>query len=594
MKFEFLSPQNVKPSGWLLRQLEAQASGLNGNLDVVWKDVRDSKWIGGTEEGWERLPYFLDGFIPLAYLLDDKDKKARARRYVNFILEGQQESGRFCPKGEEDKANDDIWSQFLILKVLTVYADCAKDKRVEEAVYKGLRFLHGYIQYTPPYNWAQARWFEALIPLLWMLRRRPEEWMYTLARRLKTHGLDYEDAIPTWEKKEPVWTYDTHVVNISMALKSEALFLEVFKGKNTRLAERMLEALKRVHGTAYGHFTGDECLSGNSPSQGSELCGVVEAMYSYEWLTALTGEAKWAESLQDLAFNGLPATVSEDTWTHQYVQQVNQIACTTIEPSPFPTNGPQANMFGLEPHFGCCTANFGQGWPKFALSAYMKKRGGFVCLAPVPCTVKSRGTTLTCESEYPFRNKFSFTADKDTSVTLLIPAWAEISCKEGSVKNGWLTFSLSAGEKVELEYRTAPRFESRPEGRVCLKYGALLFSLPIPYQKRAIEYVKDGVERKFPYCDYDILPTGEWKYAFAGDTGAIEECEYTLPFSRENPPLKIKAKFYPVEWECKTPFVCSPNAGDKKTGNVVELEMQPYGTTYLRMTEMKKIDGSND
>ena len=56
--------------GWLRRQLEIQANSLSGNLDKMWPDIQDSAWIGGDREGWERVPYWLDGFIPLAYLLE--------------------------------------------------------------------------------------------------------------------------------------------------------------------------------------------------------------------------------------------------------------------------------------------------------------------------------------------------------------------------------------------------------------------------------------------------------------------------------------------------------------------------------------------
>ena len=63
----------VKPEGWLRRQLEIQAEGLSGHLDLIWPDIRESRWIGGDREGWERVPYWLDGFIPLAFLLDDAE-----------------------------------------------------------------------------------------------------------------------------------------------------------------------------------------------------------------------------------------------------------------------------------------------------------------------------------------------------------------------------------------------------------------------------------------------------------------------------------------------------------------------------------------
>ena len=38
--------KQIKPTGWLRRQLEIQAKGLSGNLDKMWPDIRDSKWIG--------------------------------------------------------------------------------------------------------------------------------------------------------------------------------------------------------------------------------------------------------------------------------------------------------------------------------------------------------------------------------------------------------------------------------------------------------------------------------------------------------------------------------------------------------------------
>ena len=44
----------------------------------------------------------------------------------------------------------------------------------------------------------------------------------------------------------------------------------------------MLNILDKYHGNAYGHFNLDECLAPVGPNYGSELCSVVEAMYSYE------------------------------------------------------------------------------------------------------------------------------------------------------------------------------------------------------------------------------------------------------------------------------------------------------------------------
>ena len=89
-KLRFFTARQLKPSGWLKRQLRIQADGLSGHLDKIWPDVRDSAWIGGDREGWERVPDWLDGFVPLAYLLEDEDLIARARKYVDAILAAQR------------------------------------------------------------------------------------------------------------------------------------------------------------------------------------------------------------------------------------------------------------------------------------------------------------------------------------------------------------------------------------------------------------------------------------------------------------------------------------------------------------------------
>ena len=49
-KFELFTAKEIKPAGWMLRQLEIEANGQSGNLDNMWPDVRDSAWIGGTCE----------------------------------------------------------------------------------------------------------------------------------------------------------------------------------------------------------------------------------------------------------------------------------------------------------------------------------------------------------------------------------------------------------------------------------------------------------------------------------------------------------------------------------------------------------------
>lgn len=192
------------PEGWLYKQLLIQAKGLNGNLDKVWPDIRDSKWIGGSAEGWERVPYWLDGFIPLAWLLRDEDMQKRARTYIDAILERQEEDGWICPCGRQERHGYDVWAVFLICKVLTVYGDCSGDKRVEPAIEKALRNLNRHIETDTLFNWGMCRWYECLIPIYWLYERKPKDWLLQLAAKLQAEGLSYKKLFENWQFTEPV------------------------------------------------------------------------------------------------------------------------------------------------------------------------------------------------------------------------------------------------------------------------------------------------------------------------------------------------------------------------------------------------------
>ena len=116
----------IRPAGWLRRQLEIQANGLTGHLDETWADVGpNSGWLGGTGESWERGPYYLDGLIPLAYLLDDARLKAKAQQYIDWTLTHQAPNGMIGPA-----SNDDWWPRIVDLKALTQYQEFTGDPRV--------------------------------------------------------------------------------------------------------------------------------------------------------------------------------------------------------------------------------------------------------------------------------------------------------------------------------------------------------------------------------------------------------------------------------------------------------------------------------
>lgn len=611
-KYAYLKPADIRPEGWLRKQLQLQAEGLSGHLDLIWPDIRDSRWIGGDREGWERVPYWLDGLIPLAWLLEDRGLQERAKRYIDGILERQQKDGWICPCALEERDRYDVWAAFLICKVLVVYEECSGDSRVEQEVYDALKQLLSHISSKTLFGWGAARWFECMIPLLWLYGRRPEPWMEELAYVLEGCGIDYEKLYARLSFEKPkvrsYWTFLNHVVNAAMALKSRAE-MSLLTGENPdAFAMDFYGKLTEKHGMAIGHFTGDECLSGTSPIQGSECCSIVEAMYSYEELLSIGGNPFWGDLLEQTAFNGLAATVSADMWTHQYVQMTNQVECTRVPEGkvPFNSNGGDAHTFGLEPNFGCCTANFNQGWPKFALSSVMRTEDGLAVTAIMPVSVETvvggRKVRLAVDTQYPFRDIVRIRVLPEEAfvfaVSVRIPGFA----REAGVRMGEEVCPAEPGsfftrkklwgkdETIEISFGFEPEFVRRPNGLAALRRGPLFYALPIEAEYERIEYERDGVIRKYPYCDYAITPKSEWGFGFGEGEARVVYGDFPeMPFDRENPPILLEMEMVPITWK-KEDGICAelPESG-VPVGEAGKRRLYPYGCTTLRMTEMPKV-----
>lgn len=610
---------SIRPKGWLLNQLRVQADGLSGHLDEFWPDVKDSAWFGGDAEGWERAPYWLDGVVPLAFLLDDQELKSKVKRYVEVIVSRQDETGWIAPS--EDRAGYDIWAVFLLLKPLIQYYDATGDERVLNSVKRCLRCVDEHIGRYPLFNWGKFRWFEALVSIYWLYERDEQnKWLIDLAVKLQAQGFHWEDFFERWPLTKPtpkgMWNYIGHVVNNAMALKAPALWWRLTRDDRDRdMVYDMMEKLDRYHGTVTGVISGDECLAGKNPSQGTELCAIVEYMYSLEVLICTLRDPKFADRLEKIAFNALPAAFSSDMWAHQYDQQVNQVECSIRDDRIWTTNGPDANIYGLEPNYGCCTANFSQGWPKFAAHLWMRtKDEGLAAVLYAPCTVKTniRGTGVLVEvsTEYPFREDIGIDVrvEKETDFPLYIriPSW----CENAVVQiDGESITSQQAGvflkldrkwvdkTKIKLVFKMKPRISRRYRNSVALERGPIVYSLKVVEEwKKVREYDE---YKPLPVADWEVYPKTPWNYAIKLSEETVKDLEFKehpigkCLFSKESAPISVSVEGARIGcWglENGSPGEM-PESPFLTEENLVTLELVPYGCTHLRITEFPTLGG---
>jgi DUF1680 family protein len=591
----------VKPAGWLKNQLRIQANGLGGRLDEFWPDVGpNSGWLGGSGESWERGPYFLDGLVPLGYLLDDPTLIAKAKRFVDWTLDNQRPDGGIGPA-----KNQDWWPNMVMLKALTQYQEATGDRRVTQALDRYFRYHLANADRRPLQKWAVSRWMDEAVSALWLYRRTGDPKLLELVRKLHEQGYDWRKHFADFAFKgklaKPQTNLTTHVVNNAMALKHSAVWWQVTQDPADRDAVyRQLREMDRWHLQPGGVHGGDEHYAGRDPSQGTELCAVVEAMFSLEVMTAILGDPAFGDRLEKIAYNALPATFSADMWAHQYDQQANQALCS-LQPRAWTTNGPQSNLFGLEPNFGCCTANFHQGWPKLAAHLWMGTRdGGLALVAYGPSVVATSvrgGAKVTVEerTDYPFRESVTLRVKPERKtrfpLEVRIPAWAA----EAKLSvNGKAQAGVTPGAYFRIEREWAPddtvvirlpmklRETRQIRDSIAIERGPLVYSLRIGEDWRKIK-------ERFPAeaADWEVHPTTPWNYALApGTAKATEKPLGARPFSPQGAPVEVRVKARKLpQWKLENGSAAPvPQSPVSSSAPLETVTLIPYGSAKLRIT----------
>lgn len=614
----------IQAEGFLLEMLKTQRDGLTGNLDSVYSIVcgNNNGWLGGTGDGWERGPYWLDGLVPLAYLLNDDKLKAKAQKWIEWSINNQREDGYFGPKdlpenyekipGTQQGMRNDWWPKMVMLKVLQQYYMATGDERV-------INLMTNYFKYQLkmlPENelgyvtfWANRRGGDNLAVVYWLYNITGDKFLLDLAEIIHKQTFDWTGIYSgnILRKLNPL--PDLHCVNVAQGLKEPIVYYQQHpEEKYLKSVKKGLSSLHDVHGFVNGMYGGDEMLHGNDPTQGSELCSAVEMMFCFENILPITGDVYYADYLEKIAYNVLPTQITDDFTGKQYFQQPNQIEITDKERNFF--NDKVARIcFGTTTGYPCCLTNMHQGWPKFVQNTwYATADNGIAALVYAPTKVTAKVAngeivTITESTDYPFREKINFTIETENSVKfpfhLRIPEW----CKSfqlkinGTVQNTQpeknivvLNREWKSGDKVELKLSMDFRFSRWHEQSLGIERGPLVYALRIEEDWREVK--TDEFENTF----WEVLPQSPWNYAIWDKT--VENVNFEIevadeiesyPWNLENAPIivKTKARKMPI-WKKekgmagKTPSPAWPYRG---VGEETEIQLLPYGCTTLRIAQ---------
>lgn len=613
---------SITPQGWLRNELILESNGMTGHLEEIseWLDPKTSAWTNPTakgKHGWEEMPYWLKGYGDLGYVLKDDQIIAHARKWIDAILASQDESGWFGPREllTSLDGKPDLWANMLALNCLQSWYDYSHDERVIpfmtkyfkwELDYPEKDFLVGY--------WPKMRGGDNLESVYWLYNRTGEAWLLDLAKKIHDHTANWTNGVA-----------NLHNVNFAQCFREPAEYWQ--QDKDDKFLHATQRDYDQVMGTwgqvPGGGFGGDEIARKGyiDPRQGFETCGMVEYMHSFEMLTKITGDPRWIDHCEDVAFNSFPAASTPDLKALHYLTCPNQVSLDPNNKAPGINNS--GTMFSYSPGgvYRCCQHNVAMGWPYYAEHLWLATPDNGLCAS---LYMASQVTAKVCDgsevkiseqTDYPFSDTIQFTMQTGKPLSfpiyLRVPHW----CEKPEVKINNHPAQIEAkpdsfividrlwtdGDQITLHLpmHLSLRLWNKNKDSISIDRGPLTFALDIPEK-----WQRYGGTDKWP--EEQVLPDGPWNYGLiVNENDPAQSFEVVekpgplseQPFTPANAPIVLKARGKRIpawtmnEKELLRPLQQSPVKSDQPTES---LTLAPMGAARLRISAFPVIGDSPD
>jgi uncharacterized protein len=626
---------SIVPEGWLKRQIEIEADGLARHL--LDSKIFD-RYLEPCKQCESEVTYqhgvYQEGMITLAWMTGDEVFRNWAKESVEKTLaEDPADLGNTQARLEA--------VMYVRSRQTRAFIEYYEATHVERIIAWLQKFFHAWGKSDGKLAWwPESATTDLFLVGIWLYNRTNDP---VILDTIKSKA-GFAEPVTESFLRFPQGDHEKHNVVVAWISRLPGILYQVKPEERYRLATfEGIDRREKSFGQIAGRYTGHEHFTkledGRRPTNGTELCGVVEYMYSMEKLFEIFGETSLADRLELLAYNSLPGACTPDYFFHQYDQQANQVN-VSVAKRGF-DNSETANLYGVAPHYPCCMYNMHHGWPRLVEHLWMATHDqGLVAVAYGPCRATAKvadgqSVTIIETTDYPFDGEIRMKLNTEKPVSfplyLRIPAWAEgATCKYRGEKfpcaaGGLLKLERSwqPGDEITLDLPMKLRTETRLNNSIAVLRGPLYFSLRIGQDYRDLGEGKS----------WQILPTTPWNYglALADDTidakvETVRNPVGTFPFAGRGEPLfrrssnavvqpdgqissytresyagkepvflKVKGRLLP-DWGMDKTYPA--NAADPPVGPLaseqpeVELELVPYGCARLRISEFPRIEAN--
>lgn len=531
---------DVKPSGWVRSQMEADLHGFVGNLDKlvptlindpIYGEARlhsKSKLVDlgnkkeGDAEGDEQYKWWnsetqsnwWDGYVRNALLLDSPADTKRVKAYVDRILSTQDEDGylgiytpelRYKFKSE----NGELWAKATLYRSLLGYYEATGDERVWDAVVRAVgNVMENYpIHASEPFDAGKGYnggvghglSFTDVLDRMFELTgdRKYLEYAEFLYQNYSKHFAWEQDA-QLRNALDKDYKLKCHAVHTYEHVRSILVAATVSPDAQVKAA--LKQYLDKIAGvvTPTGGAIGDEWIAerqADATHTGYEYCSLHELMDSYVAIYQKTGQAGYAEMAENIFYNAAQGARHPRHTAIAYLKTDNSYNMTGGRNYDEEADRVQTRYKYSPVHQDvavCCVPNAGRITPYFLQKAWFKAGDDTLIanfLAPNVVETEIAGQHVSIENvtEYPAANKFSFKLSMQQPVKMVLkirkPSWVtSVACSEDyKIEGDYIVIDrkFKAEDSFSLEFGAEVRTVEAPGNKTYFAYGARFFALPI-------------------------------------------------------------------------------------------------------------------
>ena len=568
-KFQALPFGSIKPSGWLKTQMQKDIDGFVGNLDqIVPELINDpiystgrlqkhskAKDLGNHKEGdaegdeqykwWnsETQSNWWDGYLRNVFLLSDKKGMEKVKKYVETILDTQDEDGYIGIYDKElryqfNSENGELWSKASLYRGLLAYYEYTKEEKVFKAIERAVaNVMQNYpIHASSPFSSgtsfnggvSHGLTFTDVLERMYFLTQNEKYRQYALFL--------YTDFSNTYQSEEDVQL--KNILNPNYQLKSHAvhtfehirtLIIAKYAAKNAELSKALAIYLERVKNatTISGGAIGDEWIAArkaDATHTGYEYCSLQELLDSYSLLLQKTGNTTIGDDIENIFYNAAQGSRNPNHSCIAYLKTDNSFEMLGTKNGEVEPNRKQTRYKYSPAHQDvavCCNPNAGRISPYFIQNSWMKENENTLVatlLMPniLETSINDNKIQIENITEYPFKNDFNLKISqaKSSIFTLKIrmPDWVKkVKTDEMySIENDFVVIEreFMANDNVRIFFDTDVQINADNGGSHYYTYGALLFSLPI----KAKEIT--GKTYMGNFIDFTYEPISPERYSF--------------------------------------------------------------------------------